>query len=447
VTPSWHLARRTLLRGAGAALALPFLDAMTPRSVSAAAAKGPLRSVFVFFPNGANMQFWTPTSTGDKYDLPSTLAPLVKFRDQLLILTGLTHDKARAHGDGPGDHARSNSVFLTGAQPLKTDGKDIRVGISVDQVMADKIGNQTRLASLELGCERGTQSGNCDSGYSCAYSSNISWRSSSLPMAKEVNPRQVFERLFGDPGQVLADRDAAKISSYRRSILDSVLSDASDLRRKLGGADQHKVDEYLDAVRTVERQIQAAERKSEKSAVPSIDVPEGIPHETEEYIDLMMDLAVLALQTDSTRIVTLTLANEGSNRNFPSIGVSEGHHNISHHGKNPEKLEKIRKIDVFYSYRFAHLLDKMRAATEAGSTLLDNSMVVYGCAISDGDKHNHDDLPVLLAGKGAGSLKPGRHIRYAPETPMCNLYVAMLERAGVRADKFGDSTGRLGELS
>jgi hypothetical protein len=426
-------------------MALPFLDAMAPRSVEAAS-KAALRSVFVFFPNGANMQFWTPSQTGDKYDLPSTLAPLGKFRDELLVLTGLTHDKARAHGDGPGDHARSNSVFLTGAQPLKSDGKDIRVGISVDQVMADKIGGLTRLPSLELGCEKGTQSGNCDSGYSCAYSSNISWRSASMPMAKEVNPRQVFERLFGDPGQVLADRDAAKQAILRRSILDSVLSDASDLRRTLGGADQHKVDEYLDSVRSVERQIQNAERKADKVSVPTVEVPEGIPHETETYIELMMDLAVLALQTDSTRIVTLTLANEGSNRNFPSIGVSEGHHNISHHGKNPEKLEKIRKIDLFYTYRFAHLLDKMRSVNEAGATLLDNSMVVYGCAISDGDKHNHEDLPVLLAGKGAGSLKPGRHLRYVNETPMCNLYVAMLERAGVRVDKFGDSTARLGEL-
>jgi Protein of unknown function (DUF1552) len=428
-------------------MALPFLDAMTPRSVSAATGpKSPLRTVFVFFPNGANMQYWTPTQAGDKYDLPATLSPLVKFKEELLVLSGLTHDKARAHGDGPGDHARSNSVFLTGAQPLKTDGKDIRVGISVDQAMADKVGSQTRLASLELGCERGTQSGNCDSGYSCAYSSNISWRSSSMPMAKEVNPRQVFERLFGDPNQLLADRDAAKQAIYRSSILDSVLLDASDLRRKLGGADQHKVDEYLDAVRSVERQIKAAERKPDRSSAPNVEVPEGIPHETEDYIDLMMDLTVLALQTDSTRIVTLTLANEGSNRNFPSIGVTEGHHNISHHGKNPEKLEKIRKIDLFYAYRFAHLLGKMRAVTEAGATLLDNSMVLYGCAISDGDKHNHDDLPVLLVGKGGGTIKPGRHVRYAAETPMCNLYVSMLERAGVRADKFGDSTGRLGEL-
>jgi hypothetical protein len=428
-------------------IAVPFLDAMTPSSVGAAATpKGPLRSVFVFFPNGAHMEYWTPSQTGAQYELPSSLAPLVKFKDQLLVLSGLTHDKARAHGDGPGDHARSNSVFLTGAQPLKTDGKDIRVGISVDQVMADKIGGQTRLASLELGCERGTQSGNCDSGYSCAYSSNISWRSPSMPMAKEVNPRQVFERLFGDPNQVLADRDSAKLASYRRSILDSVLSDAGDLRRKLGGADQHKVDEYLDAVRSVERQIQSAERKPERTSVPNVEVPEGIPRETEHYIELMMDLAVLALQTDSTRIVTLTLANEGSNRNFPSIGVTEGHHNISHHGKNPEKLEKIRKIDLYYAYRFAHLLGKMQAVTEAGATLLDSSMVVYGCAISDGDRHNHDNLPVLFAGKGGGSIKPGRHVRYVNETPMCNLYVAMLERIGLRVDRFGDSTGKLGEL-
>jgi len=441
------VARRTLLRGAGATIALPFLDAMTPRSLGAATPpKAALRAAFVFFPNGANMQYWTPTQTGDSYDLPSTLAPLAKYKDELLVLSGLTHDKARAHGDGPGDHARSNSVFLTGAQPLKTDGKDIRVGISVDQMMADKMGTQTRLASLELGCERGTQSGNCDSGYSCAYSSNISWRSSSMPMAKEVNPRQVFERLFGDPNQVVAERDEAKQAIYRRSILDSVLQDAGDLRRKLGGTDQHKVDEYLDSVRSVERQIQSAERKPDRSIAPTIEVPEGIPHETEDYIDLMMDLAVLAMQTDATRIVTLTLANEGSNRNFPGIGVTEGHHNISHHGKNPEKLEKIRKIDLFYAYRLAHLLGKMRAISEAGATLLDSSMVVYGCAISDGDKHNHDDLPVLLAGKGAGTIKPGRHIRYANETPMCNLYVAMLERAGVRVDKFGDSTGKLGEL-
>jgi hypothetical protein len=433
------------LRGVGAAVALPFLDAMYPRTVAAAPGKGPLRAMFVFFPNGANMQYWTPSTTGDKYDLPSTLAPLGRFKDQLLVLSGLTHDKARAHGDGPGDHARSNSVFLTGAQPLKTDGKDIHVGISIDQVLADKIGGQTRLASLELGCERGTQSGNCDSGYSCAYSSNISWRSPSMPMAKEVNPRQVFERLFGDPDQLLADRDEAKQSVYRRSILDSVLAEAGDLRKKLGGADQHKLEEYLDSVRAVEHQIQASAKKADHSAVPNVEVPEGIPRETEDYIHVMMDLAVLALQTDSTRIVTLTLANEGSNRNFPSIGVSEGHHNISHHGKNPEKLEKIRKIDVFYVQRLAHLLGKLQSITEPSATLLDSSMVVYGCAISDGDKHNHDDLPVLFAGKGGG-IKPGRHIRYTAETPMCNLYMAMLERFGVHIDRFGDSAGKLGDL-
>lgn len=449
---SWRLSRRTLLRGAGAAVGVPLLDAMAPPTASAAVPGGkpPVRMAFLFFPNGANMAHWTPSAVGPLADLPDTLMPLQGVRDQVLVLTGLAHDKARAHGDGPGDHARSNATFLTGCHPKKTDGKDIQAGISVDQLAAQRIGDDTRLPSLEIGCEGGKQSGGCDSGYSCAYSSNISWRTPTSPMAKEINPRLVFERMFGDPRKVADAREIARRTATRRSVLDLVLADARGLRNRLGAADQGKLDEYLDAVRHIEKRIQAAERDAGKGPPPAaaaMDLPDGVPRDAEKHMRLMMDLLTLTLQTDTTRIATFMLANEGSDRTFPSIGVTEGHHTISHHGKNPDKLEQIRKIDRFYVQQFAYLIEKLKGVKEGRGTLLDNCMIVYGCAISDGDSHNHGGLPVLLAGRGGGTVKPGRHVRFKQETPMCNLFVSMLDRVGVQADSFGDSNGRLAELA
>jgi hypothetical protein len=427
---------------------LPLLDVMSERDATARAPAPqapPTRLVFVFFPNGANMEHWTPRATGPGFELSSTLAPLAQHRANLLVLTGLAHDKARAHGDGPGDHARSNAVFLTGAHPVKTDGKDLRAGVSVDQVAAAALGRATRFPSLELGCESGGQSGNCDSGYSCAYSSNISWRAPDAPMPNEVNPRQVFERLFGDPHQLIASGDPRSQALYRASILDAVLGEARAIHPKLSLADRHKMDEYMGSVRAVERQIQLSEKRPGASPL-NLAPPTGIPRDIEDYLTLMTDLSALALQSDSTRVLTLTLANEGSNRSFPSLLIADGHHNISHHGKNPEKLEQIRRIDRFYVERFAHLLNRLDAVREMGRTLLESSLVVYGCAISDGDRHNHENLPVLLAGTAGGKLASGNHFKVADETPMCNLYLSMLDKAGVRVDKFGDSTGRLTEL-
>jgi hypothetical protein len=399
------------------------------------------------FPNGANMEAWTPASTGPLAALSETLAPLKNVKDQVLVLSGLMHDKANAHGDGPGDHARANAVFLTGAHPVKTEGKDIRAGISVDQFAAQQIGDESRIPSLELGLEKGGQSGNCDSGYSCAYTSSISWRTPTAPLGKEVNPRAVFEKIFGDPGNANAKRHAQARLKERKSVLDAVLGEARGLRTKLGTADRDKLDDYLEGVRAIEKQIQADERNAGKMPIPpaGFSVPDKPPKDAQEHCRLMMDLMLLAFQTNSTRIVTLSLANEGSNRTFPNLGVNEGHHTISHHAKNREKLDQIKKIDRFYVEQLAYLLEKMAKVKESGgTTLLDNSMIAYGSANGDGDRHNHDNLPFLLCGGGGKSIRSlGQHVKLGQKTPVCNLFLSMLDRMGVKADSFGDSTGRV----
>jgi hypothetical protein len=443
---SKQISRRTVLRGLGVAVALPALEAMAPLPVHAGdTPRPPLRMAFFSIPNGVNNTYWFPKEVGSSYLLPKTLASLEPVKDDLLVLSGLAHDKARANGDGPGDHARSNATYLTGCQARKTDGKDIRAGVSVDQVAAEKLGGQTRLASLELGCEKGAMAGNCDSGYSCAYSSAISWKSPTLPLPKEVNPRAVFARLFGDPNQIAAERDRAKQALYRRSVLDLVGGDAKRLDAELGLADRRKLEEYLEAVRTIEKQIQASE-KGDRRRLPDMEAPEGIPAEFPAYLRLMMDLLVVAFQTDSTRISTFVMANEGSNRTFPWIEVRDGHHSLSHHGGNVEKTEKIQKIDQFYVEQFSYFVQKMKSIPEGDGTLLDNAMIVYGGAIGDGNRHNHDELPILLAGKGGGTIATGRHVRYPRGTPLCNLFLSMLDRAGVKEEKFGDGTGRLPNL-
>jgi hypothetical protein len=436
------LSRRAVLRGAGAAVALPLLDAMSPAFGAAAPAAGPKRMAFVFVPNGINMADWTPRAEGASFELPRTLEPLNPVKSDLLVLTGLTHDKARANGDGPGDHARSGASFLTGVQPRKTAGANIRAGISVDQVAAARIGRATRLPSLEIGCDRGLNSGNCDSGYSCAYSANISWKSESMPMAKEVSPRAVFDRLFSAGADPKRDRQ-------RRSILDYVAEDTAKVGRELGAGDRRKLDEYLQGVREIEVRIERAEKESRTTptAAPKMDLPVGVPRDYAEHMRLLFDLLVLAFQTDSTRIATFMLANEGSNRPYPFIGVSEGHHDLSHHGNDTAKKEKIAKINRFHMEQHARFLSRLKAIKEGSGTLLDNCMIVYGSAISDGNRHNHDDLPVVLAGGGAGTIKTGRHIRYPQNTPMNNLFLSMLERMGVPTDTLGDSTGRLNNLS
>ena len=442
------LSRRTALKGMGTAMALPFLEAMLPEAAAAGAAKPPLRMAFCFVPNGVNYGQWKlKDGEGSLKSLSYTLSPLKNVKDDVIIFNRLTHDKARANGDGAGDHARSNAAFLTAMQPRKHKS-DIKVGISVDQVAARKIGDQTRFPSLELGIERGRQSGSCDSGYSCAYSSNISWRGPTTPNPKEVDPAALFQRLFGDPKALAKDRDRAKQVAYDKSVLDLVLEDAKRLQKDLGGSDRRKVDEYLDSVRAVEKQIQnAGSGKNRPKPPKSFKVPTGIPKENKEHLHVMADLMVLAFQADITRIATFSFANDGSNRTFPWIGVREGHHSLSHHKRNKEKLEKIKKIDRYYVEQFAALLEKMKSVKEGDGTLLDNSMVLYGCSISDGNRHNHEDLPIIYAGKAGGTIKTGRHLVYKRNTPLANLFLCMLDRMGVKEARFGDSTGRLNKLS
>lgn len=443
---SRQISRRSVLHGLGVAVALPALEAMAPRRLFAGdTPRPPLRMAFFSIPNGVNNTYWFPKDVGTNYVLPKTLASLEPVKSDILVLSGLAHDKARANGDGPGDHARSNATYLTGCQARKTDGKDIRAGISVDQLAADRIGSKTRLASIELGCEKGAMAGNCDSGYSCAYSSSISWKTATLPLPKEINPRSVFTRLFGDPNQIAADRDRAKQALYRRSVLDLVGADAKSLDRELGLADRRKMEEYLEAVRSIEKQIQSAEQ-SDARRLPVMEAPEGIPAEFPAYVKLMMDLLVLAFQTDTTRIATFVMANEGSNRTFPWIEVRDGHHSLSHHGGNVEKTEKIQKIDQFYVEQFSYFVQKLKAVSEGDSSLLDNSMIVYGGSIGDGNRHNHDELPILLAGKGQGTIGTGRHVRHPRGTPLCNLFLSMLDRVGIKEESFGDGTGRLPDL-
>ena len=444
------LSRRTFLRGTGTALALPFLDAMLPSELVCGAertlaAAPPVRTAFLYVPNGIHMPSWTPPKTGTLRRLPKLLAPLETYRRDLLVLSGLTQDKARANGDGPGDHARAAAAFLTGEQPRKTGGKDIRVGVSVDQLAASELGKETRLASIELGCERGRQSGSCDSGYSCAYSNNISWKTEALPMLKETNPRLLFERLFPS---------ASSANVHRRSILDFVLDDAEALRKKLGATDTRKLDEYMTAIREIEERIVRAEKAAKKKsrALPkavsklSKTLPDGRPDDFGERIRLMGDLLVLAFQADVTRVATFMFANEGSNRSYKDIGISDGHHSLSHHGKKKEKQQKIEAINRFHMEQFAYIVKKLHRAREGSQSLLDNSMILYGSGISDGNRHNHSELPIVVVGGGGGTVKGGRHVRYPKNTPLNNLYLSMLDRLKVECPRLGDSTGRLKDL-
>ncbi|MDX2035872.1 MAG: DUF1552 domain-containing protein [Isosphaeraceae bacterium] len=451
---SQPISRRTVLRGLGTAVALPWLEAMAPVAAVAgqAPSKSPLRMAFFYVPNGVHMPAWKPEKTGTGFDLPAILQPLAKHKDNLLVISGLAQDKGRANGDGPGDHARALGSFLTGAQPFKTDGANIRLGVSVDQVAAEHVGKHTRLPSLELGIDRGPQSGNCDSGYSCVYSANISWRNETMPMSKEINPRLVFERLFGGDSDESSSTGsaAARRRKYRLSVLDYVDEDARRLAQRLGSADKRKLDEYMTAVRDIETRITRLETPTERprssAAAPSYPRPTGIPTDYQQHVRLMADLLALAFQGDVTRVATFMFANEGSNRSYSFIDVPEGHHDLSHHGNDDAKQAKIQKINTFHTQLFGYFLDRLASVKEGDGTILDHSMIVYGSGIGDGNRHNHDDLPVLLVGKGNGTIRSGRHIEYDQETPMNNLYLSMLERVGIAREKLGDSNGRLSNL-
>jgi hypothetical protein len=433
------LSRRALLRGAGVAISLPWLTAMEPALRRTSRAPAPTRAAFIFSPNGMRMDRWTPKGEGPGHALSPTLQPLQPWKRDLLVLSGLAIDGGRAHGDGPGDHARAAASFLTCAHPKKTGGADIQAGVSVDQVLAQSVGAATLFPSLELGMEGGRAAGVCDSGYSCAYSNNVSWRTESVPQAKEVRPREVFARLFGDPNDMASAEVRQARLRDRRSILDLALGDARRLGTHLGVEDRRKLTDYLDAVRELEKRLGRTEESSDH-----VPVPEGLDRggSYEDRLALMYELMALAFQTDRTRVITFMLGNAGSNRSFRNLGVADGHHDISHHGKKPQNLEHLSKINRFQVENLARFLGRLQAMEEEGGTVLDHSLVLFGAGIGDGNAHNHDNLPILLAGRGGG-VSSGTHVAFKKNTPMANLYVSLLQRMGVRTERFADSTGRL----
>ena len=444
-TPSNTVNRRAFLRGLGTFMALPALESLAPRGYAATKAATqsgpPLRMAFLYVPNGVSVDKWFPSGEGANFTLGESCKALEPHRKDISFITGLAHDKARNNGDGAGDHARANAAFLTGVQPKKTAGADIQLGISVDQVAANKIGHHTKLSSLELSTDGQRSAGRCDSGYSCAYQFNLSWRNETTPNAPEMDPRLVFERLFG-LGAAGTSPEAKRRRLMQKSLLDMVQDDARSLQKSVSAADRVKLDEYFTAVRDIEQQIERSEKMT-KPLPNGTTVPTGVPDSYEAHIQTMFDLLTLAFQTDSTRIATFGLAHDGSNRSFADVGVPEGHHQLSHHQRDPEKLRKLAAIDTFYIRQLSYFLAKLKSVKDGESNLLNNSMIIYGGAICDGDRHNHDDLPVILAGHGGGTLNPGRLISLGGETPMTNLYLSMLDRLNVPAERVGDSTGRL----
>lgn len=441
-----HLPRRSFLRGLGTVVALPMLDAMTPALARAAeTAARPTRLLFTYVPNGVTMADWTPTAAGRDFELTRILQPLAPYKDRMLVLSGLAHNNGKALGDGPGDHARAAASYLTGVHPRKTAGADIRNGVSVDQIAAQHLGSETRFASLELGCDDSRTVGNCDSGYSCAYTNTLSWRSETAPMPPETNPRLVFERLFGGADAGLDPAVRTRRLMNRRSILDVVTTRTRELNGTLGAADRRKVDEYLSSIREIERQIDAAEH--DWTDIPAgVEKPTGVPVAYADYVRLMFDLQVVALQTDMTRVVTMMMGREGSMRTYPEIGVPDPHHPLTHHRNQGDWVERVSQINAFHAGLFAHFLDRLASTPEGDGTLLDHSMVVYGSGLSDGNRHTHEDLPVVVVGSGGGAFKTGRHIVYPKDTPMTNLFLTLLDRVGVRPESVGDSTGRIEHL-
>jgi len=452
------LTRRTFLRGLGACIALPAFESLlplrslgTPVSTPTAPASGgagsiaPLRMAFVYFPNGAIQPQWWPQGEGTAFEFSRTLKPLESLRDQIQILSGLDHVNATAGPDGAGDHARANGTFLTGVR-MKKSATEVHAGISIDQIMARNMGHLTRLPSLELTCDAGRNSGACDSGYSCAYQYNLSWSSPTTPMTPEANPRLVFERLFGAGTRKERAAELQRRRAEQRSILDFVVADARDLQRQLNASDRDKLDQYLTGVRDLESRIQRAEQIGDPTN-PNVESPAGIPPTYAEHIQLMYDVMLLAFQTDSTRVATLLLAHDGSNRSFAEIGIPEGHHDLSHHFGNEEKIAKLADIDLWYSKQFARFLDRLRETRDVdGKSLLDNCMIVYGSGNSDGNRHTHVNLPIVLAGGGGGTLTPGRFVSHGSK-PACNLFLSLADRMGATAlERFGDSSGRLANL-
>jgi hypothetical protein len=447
-----HLPRRTFLKGLGAVIALPALDAMTPAFGAPAFAAGrygatgsPLRLAFMYVPNGVTMADWTPAADGAGFEFSRILKPLEPFRDETLVLSGLAHRTGNALGDGPGDHARAAASYLTGVHPRKTAGADIQNGVSVDQIAAQYLAAQTRFPSLELGCDDSRTVGNCDSGYSCAYTNSLAWRGPATPMPPETNPRLVFERLFGDIDTSVPPETRARRLLHRRSILDLVTQRTAQLMADLGPSDRRKLDEYLSSIREIELRIQRAEQDL-TGITPGIDKPTGVPVQYADYVNLMCDLQVVAFQTDSTRVVTMMMGREGSMRTYPEIGVADPHHPLTHHRGNPEWIEKVTTVNTLHMELFAGFVKKLKATPDGDGTLLDHSMLVYGSGLSDGNRHTHNDLPVVMVGRG-GDLRLGRHVVYPKDTPMTNFYLTLLDRMGVHEEQVGDSTGRVEHLT
>lgn len=446
--------RRNFLRGVGTALALPAFESLRatrpfaaePAPVLAATATGaPLRTAFVFFPNGAIPDAWWPQAEGSDFQFSRTLQPLESLKNFVQVLGGLDHKNAEAGPDGAGDHARGGGTFLTGVR-LKKSATDLRAGISIDQVLAREVGRLTRLPSLELTCDSVRKSGACDSGYACAYQFNLSWISPTTPMTPEANPRLAFERLFGEgpPGERKAN--AQRRRQEQRSVLDFVREDARAMQRRLNARDGQKLDQYLTGVRELEARIEKAESFGE-TPDPAIDTPAGVPKDYAEYVRLMYDLLLLAFQSDSTRVGSLLLAHDGSNRSFEDIGILEGHHELTHHQNRPDWIQKVAEIDLWYAREFARFLSRLRETSDIdGNSLLHNSMIVYGGGNADANRHTHRNLPILLAGAGGGSLKPGRFVNHGSQ-PVTNMFLSLADRCGLKnLDQFGDSTGKLEDI-
>jgi hypothetical protein len=394
----------------------------------------------IFFPNGAIMPDWRPSGKGKDWKLSKTLAPLEPVKSKLNVIAKLAHDNGRAHSDGAGDHARCGATYLTAARPLKTSG-NIRIGVSVDQVAASQLADQTRLPSIELGLEPSRNAGSCDSGYSCAYSSNIAWRNETQPMPKEITPRLAYERMFGSGESA----DRRKQNFYRQSILDVVSADASKLLKRVGENDKRKLDEYFTSVREIETRIERIEQEDRK-ALPDMEVPFGRIEAFRQHARLMFDLMAIGFQTDTTRVATLMLDNAGGNRRYTEIGIKDAHHAMSHHRDRTEPVSKLQKIDHYLVEQFAYFLTQLDSISDAGGTLLDQSLVLYGSGISDGNRHDHGDLPIVLAGSGGGQLETDRYIVPSGERPMGNLFLSLLDMMGTPAESIGDSKGRLEEL-
>ena len=440
------LSRRAVLRGMGATIALPLLDAMVPALT--AVAQTPARPVrrfgVVYHPNGVIYQNWLPRGVGREFELSPVLAPLAPFRDQLIVITGLSSHQAEALGDGGGDHSRASGTYLTGVHVRKSDSV-VENGVSMDQIAAKAFERDTQLSSLQLTMDDNSLVGSCDVGYSCAYSSTLSWLTPTLPLMAENNPRVVFERLFGSAESTDAQVRASRLRQDR-SILDSVTARVKELQRKLGPADNSKVNDYLESLRDVERRIQKAEEQSAKD-VAGVDQPAGVPDGFEPHVRLLYDQQLLAYRSDLTRVITFMYGREQGGRPYPQIGVPEPHHSLTHHQNDPVKMEKCTTIQKYHVRLFADYLEKLRATPDGDGTLLDHMILLYGSGISNSDRHTHGPLPTLLLGGGAGTLKGGRHLVYPDDTPLTNLQLTLLEKLGVAAEKLGDSTGQFKGLS